>query len=169
MKHPLSVAFFAFFLVIVLASGGCKTSTKKKDFEVTVARFFMEDTEGSGFASVTLPVSGVQIAINNKPVVTEYDFTGVQLAESDLGKFLIFNLTNDAARDVYRVTGTNQGRRLVLFINDKPVGARVIDRAFNTGAIAIFAALPEELLTELTKNMNETSIDIQKQLEKAKK
>jgi hypothetical protein len=93
----------------------------------------------------------------------------VQLAQSDMGKFLVFNLTSDATRDVYRVTGTNQGKRLVLFINDKPVGARVIDRAFNTGAVSVFAAIPEELLPELAKNLNATSIDIQKQLEKAKK
>ena len=169
MKHPLRFSFVVVILAALFAAVGCKTSTKKKDFDVTVARFFMEATEGDAFASVTLPVSGVQIAINSKPVVTEYDFTGVQVAESDLGKFLVFSLTNDATRDVYRVTGTNQGRRLVLFINDKPVGARIIDRAFNTGAISVFAAIPDELLIQLAKNMNETSIDIQKQMAKAKK
>ena len=155
-------------LAAAFAVTGCKSSTKKKDFNVTVARFYMEAAEGDAFASVTLPVSGVQIAINSKPVVTEYDFAGVQVAESDLGKFLVFTLTNDATRDVYRVTGANQGRRLVLFINDKPVGARIIDRAFNTGAISVFAAIPDELLVTLAKDMNDTSIDIQKQIEKEK-
>lgn len=168
MKHPLRFTFLVVTLAALFVAAGCKSSTKKKDFEVTVARFFMEANEGDNFASVTLPVSGVQIALNSKPVVTEYDFTGVQIAESDLGKFLVFNLTSDATRDVYRVTGNNQGKRLVLFINDKPVGARIIDRPFNTGAISVFAALPDDLLKELAKNMNETSIDIQKQIEKAK-
>jgi hypothetical protein len=169
MKHPLRISLFFFIFWSLFAAVGCNTSSKKKDFDMTVARFFLEASEGDAFASVTLPVSGVQIAVNNKPVVTEYDFTSVQLAQSDMGKFLVFNLTSDATRDVYRVTGTNQGKRLVLFINDKPVGARVIDRAFNTGAVSVFAAIPEELLPELAKNLNATSIDIQKQLEKAKK
>ncbi len=168
MKHPLRSSFFIVILAALFAVAGCNTSTKKKDFDPTVARFFLEASERDAFASVTLPVSGVQIAINNKPVVTEYDFSGVQLAQSDLGKFLVFILTGDAARDVYRVTGNNQGKRLVLFINDKPVGARMIDRAFNTNSIAVFAAIPEELLPELVKNLNATSVDIQKQLEKAK-
>ncbi len=167
MKHS-RLPVFLVVLVTLLAVAGC-SSSKKKNYDTTVARFFMEASEGDAFASVTLPVSGVQIAINNKPVVTEYDFTGVQLAESDLGKFLVFSLTGSATRDVYRITGTNQGKRLVLFINDKPVGARPIDRVFNTGAIAVFVALPEDLLPALVKNLNATSMDLQEQMEKAKK
>lgn len=169
MKHPFRFAFLVIALGALFAAVGCNSSTKKKNFDVTVARFFLEANDGETFASATLPVSGVQIAINSKPIVTEYDFTGVQIAESDLGKFLVFNLTSDATRDVYRITGNNQGKRLVLFINDRPVGARIIDRPFNTGAISVFAAIPDDLLKELAKNMNETSIDIQKQIEKAKK
>lgn len=168
MKHPLLLSLFLALITALFAVSGCNTSTKK-DFDVTVARFFMEASEGDAFASVTLPVSGVKIAINNRPVITEYDFTGVQLAESDLGKFLIFSLTGDATRDIYRTTVSNQGKRLVLFINGKPVGARLIDQPFNTGAIAVFAAIPDELLPKLVKNLHETSVDIQKQIEKAKK
>jgi hypothetical protein len=162
-------SFFSLILFASLfASTGCNSS-KKKNFDTTVARFFMEASEGDAFASVTLPVSGVRIAINNRPVVTEYDFTGVQLAESDLGKFLIFSLTRDAALDIYRTTVSNQGKRLVLFINGKPVGARMIDQPFNTGAIAVFAAIPDDLLPKLVKNLHETSVDIQEKIEKAKK
>ncbi len=168
MKHPLRYSFFILILAALFAAVGCNSKSKKKDYDTTVARFFLEASEGDAFASVTLPVSGVQIAVNNKPIITEYDFTSVELAQSDLGMFISFNLTGDAARDVYRVTGTNQGKRLVLFINGKPVGARVIDRAFNTGSVAVFAALPDEMLPDLVKNMNATSVDLQKQIAKAK-
>jgi hypothetical protein len=169
MKHPLYSSVCVFLVAALVALVGCNSSTKKKDYDATVARFFLEATDGDAFATVTLPVSGVQIAVNNKPIVTEYDFTGVELAQSDLGKFIVFSLTADAARDVYRTTGSNQGKRLVLFINGKPVGARMIDRAFNTGSIAVFAAIPEELLPALVKNLNATSVDLQEKIEKAKK
>ena len=155
-------------LAALLGVGGCDTFSKKKDHDITVARFCIEANEREAFATVTLPVSGVQIAINNKPIVTEFDFTGVDLAQSDLGKFLVFKLTEQAARDVYRVTGSNQGKRLVLFINDQPVGARVIDSAFSSGVIAVFAALPEEMLPKLVKDLNDTSVDLQKKLAKEK-
>ena len=123
MKHLLRFSLLLAVLAAVFAVAGCNAQTKKKNYETTVARFLIEASEGDTFASVTLPVSGVQIAVNNKPAVTEFDFTGVQLAHADLGDFLVFSLTVDAARDVYRLTGSNQGKRLVLFINGKPVGA----------------------------------------------
>ncbi|MFA6959749.1 MAG: hypothetical protein WC205_03245 [Opitutaceae bacterium] len=169
MKSLLRLPLFIGVVCACLVVAGCNTSTKKKDFDVTVARFVIEASVGDAFASVTLPVSGVQIAVNNKPVVTEFDYVGVKLARSDLGQFMVFILTPEAARDVYRITASNQGKRLVLFINDKPVGARMIDRPFNTGAIEVFAAIPDDLLAPLVKNLNATSEDLQKQLEKAKK
>jgi hypothetical protein len=168
MKHPVRFLSVLVSITALLAAVGCNTSSKKKDYDTMVARFLIEADEREAFATVTLPVSGVQIAVNNKPIVTEFDYTGVSLAQSDLGKFLVFNLTADAARDVYRVTGSNQGKRLVLFINDKPVGARMIDGAFNTGSIAVFAALPEETLPELVKNLDGTSVEMQKKIAKAK-
>ena len=134
-----------------------------------IARFLIEANEREAYSTVTLPISGVQIAVNNKPIISEFDYTGVSLAQSDLGKFLVFNLTADAARDVYRVTGSNQGKRLVLFINNRPVGARMIDGAFNTGSIAVFAALPEETLPELVKNLDGTSVEMQKRIAKEKR
>jgi hypothetical protein len=66
------------------------------------------------------------------------------------------------------VTGSNQGRRLVLFINGQPVGARVIDGAFNTGSIAVYPELPDEVLPKLVKNLNGTSADLQKKIAKEK-
>jgi hypothetical protein len=169
MKHPirffLCIAFFGGLLI----TAGCNSKTDKKDFETVVARFLIEAEEGDAFATVTLPVSGVQIAVNNRPVVTEFDFTGVQLAKGDLGQFLVFMLTSDATRDVYRVTATNQGKRLVLFINGTAVGARMIDRPFNTGAITVYPAIPDKDLPELVKNLDATSADMQKKLAKAKK
>lgn len=169
MKSPLRV--FSWFLIaaVLMGAAGCSSSKKKKNFDATYARFLLEAADGDAFATVTLPVSGVKISINNRPVVTEFDFTGVQLAKSDMGQFLVFMLTPDASRDVYRVTASNQGKRLVLFINGTPVGARMIDRPFNTGAITVFAALPEEELPKLVKNLNDTSVDIQERIEKEKK
>ncbi len=168
MKHPVRFLSVIFSLTALLAVVGCNTSSKKKDYDTMIARFLIEANERESFATVTLPVSGVQIAVNNKPIVTEFDYTGVSLAQSDLGKFLVFNLTADAARDLYRITGSNQGKRLVLFINEKPVGARMIDGAFNTGSLAVFAALPDETLPELVKNLDGTSVEMQKKIAKAK-
>ena len=166
MKHPLISSLFILTLAALMAVTGCNSTPKMKDEDMVMARFLLEASEGDAFASVTLPVSGVQITVNNKAMVTEFDFTGVQLAQADLGKFLVFNLTPDASRDVYRMTGNNQGKRLVLFIGGKPVGARMIERPFSTGSIAVFVAIPDDELPALVKKLNETSVELQRRIEK---
>ena len=153
-------------LAALFATAGCNTS--KKNYIPEVVRFYLESAPGDAFASATLPISGTQIAINNKPVIVEVDITAVQLAKADMGQFLLFQLTPDASRDIYRLTASNQGRRLVLTINGNPLGARQIDRPFSTGSIATFVELPDSVLPELVKNINGTSTDLQKEIAKEK-
>ncbi len=167
-KSLLRFSFLVFGLVTVLFVAGCNSSTKKRDYEMTAARFFIEASEGDAFASATLPISGVRVTLNNKPMITEFDIVSVEAAKSDMGQFLVFQLTPEAARDLYRFTGDNQGKRLVLAINGRALGARVIDRPFGAGSIAIFAELPEDQLPALIKNINGTSADIQKEIAKQK-
>jgi hypothetical protein len=168
MKSFLRIPLLVLGLVSLFVMSGCNSFSKKRDYDPTVARFFLEAAEGDAFASATLPVSGVKIAVNSKPVIAEFDIVHVQLAKSDMGQFLLFQLTPDAARDLYRFTGDNQGRRLVLTINDKAVGARQIDRPFGMGAVATFVEIPDDLLPTLVKNLNGTSDEIQKEIVKKK-
>lgn len=169
MKYLGRLLPYVLCAAAVLVFSGCNSKSKKKNFDVMVARFLLEADEGEGYPTVSLPISESKISVNTKPVITEYDFTAVQLAQSDMGKFLVFYLTQEAGRDLYRVTGNNQGKRLVLFINDRPMGARRIERPINTGAITVFAELSEDLLPELVKNLDGTSKDLQEKIEKAKK
>ena len=169
MQKLLMRLFLAVLGVLTVFSvTGCNSASSKKDYDMTAARFFLEATEGDTFASAVLPISGVRVAINSKPIITEFDIVHVEVAQSDLGKFLMFQLTPEAARDLYRKTGENQGRRLLLAINGRAVGARQIDRPFDSGSIAIFAEIPEDQLPALVKNLNSMSIDIQKEIAKQK-
>ena len=165
MKFLLRVTLCIFGLLAILTATGCN-NVSKKNYTPEVVRFYLEADAGDAGASATLPLSGVQIALKNKPVIVEVDIVSVQLAKSDMGQFLFFQLTSEASRDLYRLTGNNQGRRLVLTINNNPVGARQIDRPFSSGSIATFVEIPDDLLPELVKNINKTSADLQKELAK---
>ena len=167
-KLLLLSSLAAVALATVFSLAGCNSISEKHDYKTSVVRFFLEDPAGNSFATAILPISGVKIAVNSKPVFTEFDITSVELGKSDLGQFLVFQLTTDAARDLYRLTGDNQGRRLVLTINGRALGARQIDRPFGSGSIAVFAEVPDDLLPELVKDINGTSADIQKALAKQK-
>lgn len=144
------------FLFLVIGLAGCRTVDSTVGVIQMVPRFFLESGDPRAMA-IRLPQSGVQVAINPKPVFTENDLIGVDLAQVELGKCLLFQLTPAAGRDLYRMSGSNQGRRLVLLINGEPVGARRMDGPLTGGMVFIFVELPDDrlagLVTELKTNL----------------
>lgn len=151
------------WLAFILVVGGCGSAGGPRDFAPVRARFFLESAAAQNLA-VTLPQSGVQIALNAQPVLTEGDILDVELVQVDLGKCLAFQLTPAAARDLYRLSGSHQGRRFVLLLDDRPVGARRIDGALGEGVLLVFVELPDEALPKLVADLKRSAVEIQRGL-----
>ncbi len=147
-------------LLFALMLTGCQT-TEKKDYTPTLARFFLEEADART-VSVSLPQSGVRVTIGPKPVFTEGDVVNVELMQVDLGKCLMFQFTPAAARDLYRVSGSNQGRRLVLFLNNVAVGARRMESPLSEGRVFVFVELEDSALSALVENLKKTSVALQR-------
>lgn len=152
-------------LLCVLVFSGCQTAEPLGQFTPTKARFFLESGDGQG-TTIVLPRSGVRLVMNGKPVLTEGDIVAVELAQVDLGKCLAFKLTPAAARDLYRLSGSNQGRRLALLLNDVPVGARRVDGPITDGVLFVFVELPDDSLPKLVDDLKKTTVAIQRALAK---
>ncbi len=150
-----------------LLSGGC-LSTPKTVEAPAVARFVVEAGDGQPGVVLTLPVSGVSVRVQPKPVISEFDVASVAEAQVELGRCLAFRFTPGAARDLYRLSASHLGSRLVLVINGQPVGARVLDRAIDGGVLFIFAELPDDALPALVQDLNRTTAALQAQAAKAK-
>jgi hypothetical protein len=159
LRAGLGAIFLGGWLALLMA--GCQSTPEEKNYVTTLARFFLE-TPSDRSVAVTLPQSGVQVAVGSKPVFTEGDIVNVELMQVDLGKCLMFQLTPSAARDLYRVTASNQGKRLVLVINDVAVGARHIERPLLEGALLVFVELPDASLPTLVENLKKTSGTLQR-------
>jgi hypothetical protein len=144
----------AALLCLGLALAGCQ-STPPKPVAPELARFFLESADGQG-ELVTLPMSGVQISVQPKPVLTEYDIVNVELARVELGKCVMFQLTPAAARDLYRLTVANPGRRLVLTLGGVPFGARRIGPPIEHGTLLVFVETPDAALPALVISLKET-------------
>jgi hypothetical protein len=153
----------ALALTACLALGSCGAPATNNDPAPTVPRFFLEAVDQRSM-SVTLPKSGVQIAVNAQPVVTEGDIVDVAVAQVDLGKCLMFQVAPSAARDLYRLTASHQGRRLVLVINGTPYGARRIDGPIGDGVIFVFVEVADEALPKLAEDLKRTSTALQREL-----
>lgn len=149
-----------------LVGAGCGTSKKPLDYTPQAARFYLESASGDG-TPLRLPHSGVNLAVNSKPVITEGDIANVDLVQVELGKCLYFQLTPTASRDFYRMSVTHQGRRLALVIDGVALGARRIDGPITNGVIFVFAEVPDEDLPKLVENLKKSAAALQKELSKA--
>ena len=144
-------------LLGLLFLSGCQTKPPSQLDQPMVARFFMEVRSGTPGTTVQLPVSQVTINVNPKPVLVEYDLANVEFAKVDLGWCLYFQFTPAAARDLYRLSASNLGGRLVLTLNDTAVGARRLDQPIADGNLLIFAEVPSEELPAIAERLKRTA------------
>lgn len=152
------------WVALALALGGCVTTATRPaaatDVAPLVARFFLETKPGENGVPVTLPHSGVTIAISPKPVLVEYDLVNAEVAEVDLGRCLLVQLSPAAARDLYRLSVAAVGRRLVVSLNDEFLGARRIEGAMSDGALLVFLETPDERLPEIVARLKRTAAEV---------
>ena len=146
-------------LICLIGLAGCH-STPTVEHEPLVARFYLEVSRGETGGQIRLPNSGVVISVQEKPVITEYDLRNAEVAQVELGRCLMLELTPEAARDLHRLTAIQLGQRLVLFLNGAPVGARRIDQTIADGVILVFLETPESDLTNQVARLKRTSADI---------
>lgn len=132
---------------------GCESTPKSPAVAPLTARFHLETRPGEAGVPVQLPQSGVTISVGAKPVISEYDIVNAEVVQVDLGRCLMVQLTPAAARDLYRLSVGATGRRLVLALDGRFVGARRIDGAMPDGNVMIFVEVPDAQLPELAKRL----------------
>lgn len=148
-------------VLALLATGGCLT-TPKQDYDPVIPQFFLEvPPQMRDAATVQLPRSGVQIVVAPRPVLGETEVRNVELVKVDLGLCLMFEFTPDGTRDLMRLSSASLGRRLVVTLNGKPFGARLLDGPILNGRLFIFVELADEELTETAVNLKRTALEIQ--------
>lgn len=155
-----------FFLACAAALLGACASAPPLPAEARLtARFHLENQQGQGVPA-KLPRSGITLGLNPQPVVTEGDIINVELVQVDLGRCLMFQVSNSAARDLYRMTGSNQGRRLVLFLDGVALGVRRIDGPITDGVLYCFVEVEDEALPGLVEKLRRTTEHLQRELRK---
>jgi len=143
----------------LLAFAGCQSGDKPLEREVKpmIARFFLESGPGESGTALQLPVSRVVINVNPKPILTEYDIAGVNLARVDIGWCLAFQLTPAARRDFYRLSANVQGRRIVITLNGQPAGALRLDQVVSSGTLPMFVEASDAELPDFADRIRRTS------------
>jgi hypothetical protein len=149
--------FFALLLAGLLL-GGCQSSKPPSPLDQPlVARFYMEVRQGTPGIVAQLPISKVTLNVAAKPVLVESDIVKVDFAKVDpLGWCLHFEFTPTAARDLYRLSTANIGGRLMIALNETPIGVRRIDAPLADGTLLIFIEVPNEELPPIAERLKRT-------------
>jgi hypothetical protein len=158
-----SVWFAIGLAAMGLGLAGCQAGKSTPGLGVPRASFFLEAPDGQG-TPIVLPKSGVWIDVNRQPVFTPSDIINIEIAQVELGQCLMFQLTPTAARDAYRLTGSHQGRRLVLAIDGVPLGARRIDAPIADGIVFVFVEVPDSALPELVGGLKRGAAEMQREM-----
>jgi len=159
-KYLLLFPLLAFVLV------GCKKDKLAAD-DLRLPRLMVEtrgiNYGGLGGKVVQLPVSGTRIALRKEPLVSEFDVVNVELVKVDMGLALLLQVNEKGARDLYRGAVTHMGGRIVLMVNNNPVGARRIDDSLQRGGgdYYTFVEIDDEELGQLVLDMKKSIQQLQ--------
>ncbi|MDR2372169.1 MAG: hypothetical protein LBD60_03420 [Puniceicoccales bacterium] len=154
--------------VVGLLLGGCRTA---KDLPKSDFQFFIEqksDTNNFLWSSTaTMPVSHLSINICSQPILFANDIESVRIAQSNFGKCLIFQLTQRAAIEFYRLSVDGLGRKIIFVFNGKTLGLSLpIRNTTLDGTFTIFPEMEDHELDQLVEDINDTVVKLKKLKEK---
>jgi hypothetical protein len=164
MKFPLFACLVLSFVSLFM-SVGCKKDAKMDNLKVPR---LMVEASGVNYGSltgpeVTLPVSGTKISIQQEPLVNEFEIYNVDLVKVDMGKALLIQVSEKGARDLYRGSVSNMGRRIVFEVNGNAIGARRIDGAIQDGKFFTFVEVEDDALDDLVLDLKKSIAELQTQ------
>lgn len=164
LKHLFRSLSVLLLAVAALCLSGCKSD------EITgplyMLDFYLEASPNLPeryINKTALPLSELELTINARPILNHFSVDRVELVQVELGLAMLFQFDQLSARELYRHTAGNQGKRIVITVNGAPVGARVIDVPIANGVLMAFLEMTDEEMHELAANLQETTAKINEQ------
>lgn len=166
LKNLLKIpAFFCFIFLGLVLFPGCASKPPQPD---QTARIYLESPDdGKQFnrpaRQIVMPITENQYYVYSKPILTEADIANIELVKVDLGLCIRIDFSRRAGVVLQQTTVSNQGGRLFLLVDDKPVGVRLIDGPIVGGMLYMFLELPEDQITDFVMNLRESCMKFQKE------
>ena len=106
---------------------------------------------------VTVPSTGQRLVINPEPTLTERDVFVAKLNPTSAGEAILLKFDAHGANMFAEMTTRLRGQSLVVFVNDRPVAAVLIERADTTGQFLLLGDLTDEQAHSLVDSLNKTA------------
>ncbi len=168
MKIEMRKKFILVLVLPLLILCGCRKEVAPENLKVP--RLYLEGrTMNYGAitpARMVMPKSGTLIEVMKEPLVNEFEIVNAEMVKVELGMALLLQLSDRAARNLYRASVVNTGNRVVVTINGNPVGFRRLDGAIIDGNFYSFVEMNDTALGELVIDLKESLAYLQTQSER---
>ncbi len=139
------------FVLVLLALAGCQSAPK-----VTL-RFFEQTSSllpDSHVRTVVVPRVQMRIPVSPFAVLSERDVASAELIETAGGKVVALRFDPHGTVALDAVTTRNRGNYLVVFVNERPVAAWLVDRRLSTGQYTLEGDLSDDEARQLVDGLN---------------
>jgi len=168
MKIEMRKKFILVLVLPLLTLCGCRKEVAPENLKVP--RLYLEG-RAMNYGAITparmvMPKSGTLIEVMKEPLVNEFEIVNAEMVKVELGMALLLQLSDRAARNLYRASVVNTGNRVVVTINGNPVGFRRLDGAIIDGNFYSFVEMNDTALAELVIDLKESLAYLQTQSER---
>lgn len=148
-----------FLFALVFALYGCEHTGKPNNYAL---RLHWEDRparQARTTREVELPQSHLVYVVDAQPILWEGHFTNAELLQVEEGLCVLLQCNAAGTRELYRQTASNQGGRLILLVNEEPMGARYVESPLGDGNLVLFVELPDSeipaFVSDLKHSLNQ--------------
>ena len=106
---------------------------------------------------VTVPSTGQRLVINPEPTLTERDVWQAKLEPTTGGDAVLLKFNAHGANVLAEMTTRLRGQSMVVFVNDRPIAAVLIERANPTGQLLLTGDLTDMQTKLLVDSLNKTA------------
>ncbi len=138
-------------LLCLVALAGCQTAPKMTlRFHEQVPGVLPENRR----RSAEIPRANLRIPVSPFATLTERDVAGAELRETAGGQAVVVRFDPHGALALDEATTRNRGNYLVVFVNDRPVMAWLVDRRLFSGQFILEGDLSDTEAADLVAELN---------------
>ena len=106
---------------------------------------------------VTVPSTGQRLVINPEPTLTEHDVFAAKLESTTGGEAIRLKFDTHGANLLAEMTTRLRGQSVVVFVNDRPIAAVLVESANPTGQLLLTGDLTDAQTKSLVDSLNKTA------------
>ncbi len=134
----------AVVLLAVLLLNGCESFEKKPPATLRIYEQVSDALPDRLTKRVTIPKTNLTLTLSAYPSLTEFRVARAELVETAGGMALLLRFDPHGIMELNELTTRCRGQYLVIFLNNRPVAAWLVDRRLDKGQLLVEGDFTDE-------------------------